>query len=100
MESAWFKDPPVTRPSESTQSDPPVAPGRYRLRLAEVTSVVILTHRRSRVYTGSVRELQDAYHRVFVHNVLLGWWGIPFGLIWTPLSIARNRKALAALRSS
>jgi hypothetical protein len=108
MERGWFDDSALTAPSQavpsqsvpagSTQLGSTAAPGRYRLRLLEVTSVVFLTHRRARTYTGELTELHDRYRRVLMHNLVLGWWGIPFGLIWTPVALVRNHKARAALR--
>jgi hypothetical protein len=32
------------------------------------------------------------------HTLLLGWWGIPFGLIWTPMALARNAKVMRQVR--
>jgi len=72
--------------------------GDYRLVLTEVTSVLLVTYRRSRVFGGTLDELEAAYRRVRRHNLLLGWWGVPFGLIWTPLNLWRNRRRREALR--
>jgi hypothetical protein len=72
--------------------------GDYRLLLTEVTSLLLVTHRRSRVCAGTPQELDEAYRRVRRHNLLLGWWGLPFGLVWTPIEVWRNRRRHAALR--
>ena len=32
-------------------------------------------------------------------SLVLGWWGIPFGLVWTPMALARNAKAMDKLRA-
>jgi hypothetical protein len=72
--------------------------GSYRLLLTEVTSMLVVTQRRSRVFGGTPQELEAAYRRVRRHNLLLGWWGIPLGIVWTPLDLWRNRRRHAALR--
>ncbi|MCL4422563.1 MAG: hypothetical protein M1115_05255 [Actinobacteria bacterium] len=66
--------------------------------LFKVTSVVIYTNRSRVVFTGTMPVLEAAYRKVLWHNLLAGWWGIPFGLIWTPLSLLKNRAALRKLR--
>jgi hypothetical protein len=50
------------------------------------------------VVTGTVAALEAAHRRILQHNLTLGWWGVPFGVVWTPASL-RNRRALAALRA-
>ena len=57
-----------------------------------VISIVVLTFRRS-----SQLEFVPAGKSVALHGMrwtlltgLLGWWGIPFGLIYTPMAIYRN----------
>ena len=72
--------------------------GPYRLLLTEVTSMLVVTQRRSHVFGGSPEELDAAYRRVRRHNLLLGWWGFPFGMVWTPINLWRNRRRHAALR--
>jgi len=72
--------------------------GTYRLVLTEVTSMLLVTHRRSRVFGGTLEELDATYRRVRRHNLLLGWWGFPLGVVWTPLGLWRNRRRHAALR--
>jgi hypothetical protein len=72
--------------------------GSYRLVLTEVTSMLVVTHRRSRVFGGSPEELDAAYRRVRRHNLLVGWWGFPFGIAWTATNLWRNRRRHAALR--
>jgi len=85
-------------PVAAASAEPAGTAARYRLTLTALTSMLIVTQRRSRVFTGSVAQLESAYRRTLQHNLALGWWGIPFGVIWTGLALARNRKALAALR--
>ncbi len=81
-------------PPEGSQD----ATGRYRVRLTKVSSFVIITQRRSSVYTGTLQQLEDSARSVRTHNLILGWWGVPFGLFWTPMALSRNAKAMQKLR--
>ena len=76
----------------------PPPPARYRLTITEVTSVVIVTIRKSRGVIGSFSEAEALYRRVLTHNLIAGWWGFPFGPIWTVMALVRNGKAMAHLR--
>ncbi len=81
---------------------PPTAAGGariFRLRLTKVTSVILITQQRRTNYTGTLAQLENTARSVLVYNLLLGWWGIPFGLIWTPMALVRNAKALKQLRA-
>lgn len=71
----------------------------YRVSLTKVTSFVIMTQQRRTVYTGTVEQLESIARSVLTHNLLLGWWGIPVGLIWTPLALSRNARAIRKIRS-
>jgi len=75
---------------------PPAA--RYRLTIIEVTSVLIVTSRKSKSVSGSMEDAAAHYRSVLTHNLLAGWWGFPFGPIWTVVALVRNRKTLAQLR--
>lgn len=66
----------------------------YRVRLTKVSSFIIMTQQRHTVYTGTMEQLEAAARSVRTQNLLLGWWGVPFGLIWTPMALARNAKAM------
>jgi hypothetical protein len=72
---------------------------RYQVRLTLVTSMVLMTQKQSRIYTGTYEELQETAKQAFLHTVLLGWWGIPFGPIWTIMALRRNHKAMLQLES-
>lgn len=72
---------------------------RYRVGLTKVTSVIFLSSRRSTVYTGTLEQLEKAARAATVHNLLLGWWGIPFGLIWTPMALVRNSNNMKTVRA-
>ncbi len=66
----------------------------YRVRLTKVTSFIFMTQQRHATYTGTVEQLEAAARSVRTQNLLLGWWGVPFGLIWTPMALSRNAKAM------
>lgn len=70
----------------------------YRLRLTEVTSVLVYSQQRTRTFTGTLDELEARYRAVTNHNLLFGWWGIPFGVIFTPIALHGNAKAIRVLR--
>jgi hypothetical protein len=70
----------------------------YRVQLTKVSSFVIITQRRSATYSGTREQLEDIARGVRTHNLLLGWWGVPFGLAWTPMALSRNAKAMRKLR--
>ena len=72
----------------------------YRVRLTKVTSFLVLTQRRSAAHSGTLDQLEDIARGVRTHTLLLGWWGVPFGLIWTPMALARNAKAMRQLRDA
>jgi hypothetical protein len=82
-------------PSQGSQD----ATGRYRVRLTKVSSFVIFTQQRHTVYTGTLQQLETSARSVQTHNLILGWWGFPFGLIWTPMALSRNAKAMQKVRA-
>lgn len=70
----------------------------FRLPLHQVTSVVWITARETRVLSaGGDGNFAGFYRELLLHNLLFGWWSL-FGLIWTPLALVRNRRAYATLR--
>ncbi len=78
---------------------PPSADARlYRVRLTKVSSFIFMTRQSHTTYTGTVEQLAATARSVRTHNLLLGWWGIPFGLIWTPTALARNAKGMRQVR--
>lgn len=70
----------------------------YRVRLTKVSSFLVMTQRRSVTHNGTLDQLEDAARATRTHNLLLGWWGVPFGLVWTPMALGRNAKAMRQLR--
>jgi hypothetical protein len=83
-------------PEQSTAAQP--AGTTYRLPLTKVNSFLVITQRRTATYSGTLDQLEGIARGVRTHNLLLGWWGIPAGLIWTPMALARNAKAVRQLR--
>jgi hypothetical protein len=70
----------------------------YRVRLTKVSSFLVVTQRRQATYTGALDYLEGIARSARTHTLLLGWWGIPFGLIWTPMALAQNAKAMRQVR--
>jgi hypothetical protein len=70
----------------------------YRVRLTKVSSFLVVTQRRTATYSGTLDQLEGIARSARTHNLLLGWWGIPFGVIWTPIALVRNAKAMQQLR--
>lgn len=83
---------PVQAPAEES------AGAVYRVRLTKVSSFLVVTQRRTATYSGTLDQLEGFGRSARTHTLLLGWWGIPFGLIWTPIALARNAKAIRQLR--
>lgn len=71
----------------------------FRVSLTKVTSMVFMTQQRRTVYTGTLEQLETAARNAMVHNLTLGWWGIPFGLIWTPIALVRNANNMKQIRA-
>lgn len=76
----------------------PQTSGVYQVRLIKVSSFVVLTNRRVATYSGTLEQLEGIARGVRTHNLLLGWWGIPAGLAWTPMALSRNAKAMRQVR--
>jgi hypothetical protein len=77
------------------------APGSVEEYLSyRVHSVLILTSWRTRVHSCCPQCARKAQVRDLLYCACLGWWGVPFGLIITPLQIARNCIALWNLSTS
>jgi hypothetical protein len=83
-------------PEQATAAQP--AGAVHQVPLTKVSSFLIITLRRTAAYRGTLDQLEGIARGVRTHNLLLGWWGIPAGLIWTPMALARNAKAMRQLR--
>jgi hypothetical protein len=73
------------------------APKLYRLTISKVTGTVVFITRKTFTKTGTLEELEEFYREVRRHNMRAGWWAFPAGLIWNPMAMSRNKKALAQL---
>ena len=89
--------PTADAPAVETEAGPSPSAG-YELTLGEVTSAIVLAIRKQHVHTGTLAELERAHRAALIHNLLLGWWAVPFGVIWTPIWITRNRRAMREVR--
>ena len=89
---------PEAAASSPLPSDLAPPPCVYTLRLVRVTSFLVITQRRVVAKSGSVEQLKDFYRTTLIQNATLGWWGFPFGIIWTPIAMFSNRKALTKLQ--
>ena len=87
----------VGRPKNDQVSPPPPAQ-TFELTITQVTSYLIFTSRKTLTTVGTLEELGPFYRKVLTHNLLAGWWGFPFGIVWTIMHLAGNRKAMAHLR--
>lgn len=89
----------VTSATDGSYAGLPPPPRVFTLTLVQVTSMLVVSQRRRpAVSARTFEELQGFYRKVLTHNLLLGWWGFPFGLVWTPSALIANRRALARLR--
>jgi hypothetical protein len=85
--------------TNTTVTAPPAtAEGRYRIAFTKVTSMILLTQQRTRPVNGTLPEIEKAYTDAQSHTLLYGWWGIPFGLIFTPLALWKNAKRMKSVR--
>jgi len=71
------------------------SPALFVMSLTKVTSFLIVTQRSQQRSRGTPAQLRDAYAKALQHNLLFGWWGFPFGIIWTAMALSRNKKVLA-----
>jgi len=87
--------------SDSLQGQAPAAASAgavYRVRLTKVSSYLVVTQRRTAAYSGTLDQLEGIARGARTHTLLLGWWGFPFGLFWTPMALAQNAKAMRQVR--
>jgi hypothetical protein len=88
----------MTDPAPEQVAAPQPAGTVYRVPLTRVSSFVVITQRRTATYRGTLEQLEDIARGVRTHNLLAGWWGIQAGLIWTPMALTRNAKAMRQVR--
>jgi hypothetical protein len=63
-----------------------------------VTSVVIYTNRMPVRVIGDLKRHQEEYRKAQLWTALLGWWGFPFGIIWTMSSLVKNSNQLKSVK--
>jgi len=98
-------DTPLTSPSVTAEeSSTPLAGGWPAPRAtvatgsySKVTSFIIVSQRARVKVTGTLDAHRMAYKAAQLHTSLAGWWGIPFGLYWTPMSLTSNRKMFKSI---
>jgi hypothetical protein len=59
-----------------------------------------MSRKRGAVYTGTLTQLEDFARSVRLHNLLFGWWGVPWGLFWTPAALMSNAEAMKQIRQA
>jgi hypothetical protein len=91
--------PPYAVPTTDPASGAAPSTGLYRITLTKVTSFLIMTNQRRVVVTGTIEQLEQATRSAMIHNLVCGWWGFPFGIVWTPLALIRNSKNLRAAKA-
>jgi hypothetical protein len=84
-------------PSQGS-ADPSAGP-LYRVRLTKVTSIFISTRLEEAVHVGTLQELKSLARSMQAHNLLRGWWGVPMGLVLTPVALWTNSRAMRKLRA-
>jgi hypothetical protein len=57
---------------------------------AEVQSYIFLTRYNKKLKVACPDCLDKANNKALLNTALFGWWGIPWGLIRTPVAIYRN----------
>ncbi len=73
-------------------------PRAFRIAVIQVTSLILFTQRKVLSVTGSREQCEKLYKRVLIHNLLLGWFGFPFGVVWTSMALIKNQNALKKIR--
>ncbi|MFO1329398.1 MAG: hypothetical protein U1F56_18710 [Rubrivivax sp.] len=63
-------------------------------RSHRVWSLLVLTRRRTRSLLACRACGRRQAIEALLFSALCGWWGLPWGVIWTPLVIARNLREL------
>lgn len=59
-----------------------------------VTSMLVVTSWRSRARISCRGCATRAQLGAIAHSALLGWWGVPWGLVMAPVQITRNLRGL------
>jgi hypothetical protein len=60
---------------------------------SEVMSFIFFTHWSKKIKVGCPDCLDKANNNALIKSILIGWWGIPWGFIRTPIAIGQNLKS-------
>lgn len=63
--------------------------------VSNVMSFIVFTHQSKEVTIACPRCLNKQNNNAMIKTALLGWWGIPFGLIRTPAALIFNARQKA-----
>lgn len=58
--------------------------------IAETISYIVMTHYNTQILVASPEVLKKANNKAMIKSALLGWWGIPNGIISTIRALAVN----------
>ena len=61
--------------------------------------MLIIAHRKTQTFTGTLEECRAGYKKVRTHNLVFGWWGFPVAPIWNAMALRRNARALRDLEA-
>jgi hypothetical protein len=67
--------------------------------IGSVKSFIILTHYKKKLMIACPSCLQQANQRATSSTALMGWWGLPWGIIRTSQALFRNMKANKVIRT-
>jgi hypothetical protein len=67
--------------------------------IGSVKSFIILTHYKKKLMIACPSCLQQANQRATASTALMGWWGLPWGIIRTSQALFRNMKANKVIRT-
>ena len=59
-----------------------------------VWSAIAMTRWRTKAQFSCASCGAKAKYKALASSMLLGWWGFPWGLIWTPIQVGRNLKEI------
>ncbi len=114
-EANWYQDPEYPgymryydganwtdrrRPQESpgvvaTSTNGP----KIQATFSTVTSFVVLSTRKNTRASGTYEQLQTLYKKSQTHTALFGFWGFPFGIIWSIIALSKNAKTMNQVRA-
>ena len=61
--------------------------------ISEVLSAIVFSTKNKKLKVGCPSCLDKANNRALTKSILLGWWGIPWGIFWTIKAINDNLKS-------